>query len=247
MAKRKAQTSGGPLTVTGDLVVTGSSGPVFTVKANPANPAIAVNGVNSNFLNLRTFGSIDCGGPLSCFGVLTCGALKPNTRNNVIGLTGGLEISGGLIVGHDLSVDGDILLGGADCAEDFDVGTQTLVDPGTVMVLGEEGALFPCLKAYDKRVVGVVSGAGDFKPSLILDKRKTDRKRQPLALVGKTYCKVDASTSAIEIGDLLTSSSTLGHAMKAEECQTAFGAIIGKALSPLRSGLGLIPILVALQ
>jgi hypothetical protein len=96
-------------------------------------------------------------------------------------------------------------------------------------------------------VVGVVSGAGEFKPSLILDKRKTDRKRQPLALLGKTYCKVDASASAIEIGDLLTTSSTPGHAMKAEECRRAFGAILGKALTPLRHGLGLIPILVALQ
>jgi hypothetical protein len=35
--------------------------------------------------------------------------------------------------------------------------------------------------------------------------------------------------------------------MKAQDAQSAFGAIIGKALRPLGSGLGLIPILVALQ
>jgi hypothetical protein len=49
------------------------------------------------------------------------------------------------------------------------------------------------------------------------------------------------------VGDLLTTSSTPGHAMKASESQKAFGSIIGKALRGLREGQGLIPILIALQ
>jgi hypothetical protein len=69
----------------------------------------------------------------------------------------------------------------------------------------------------------------------------------PLALVGKVYCKVDADPAPIAIGDLLTTSTRPGHGMKAANSDLAFGAVIGKALRPLRSGQGMIPILVALQ
>jgi hypothetical protein len=61
------------------------------------------------------------------------------------------------------------------------------------------------------------------------------------------YCKVDAQLSRVEVGSLLTTSSTPGHAMKATDKDRAFGAVIGKALAGLESGRGLIPILVALQ
>jgi hypothetical protein len=61
------------------------------------------------------------------------------------------------------------------------------------------------------------------------------------------YCKVDAQYSPIEVGDLLTTSPTPGHAMKADDPLKAFGTVIGKALRPLSEGQGLIPILIALQ
>jgi hypothetical protein len=142
---------------------------------------------------------------------------------------------------------GDIELLGADCAEDFDVEESQLLEPGTVMVLDQAGKLQQSIRAYDKKVVGVLSGAGDYKPGVVLDKKSSQRKRMPLALVGKVYCKVDARFSPIETGDLLTTSPTPGHAMKADDPFKAFGAVIGKALRPLRGGQGLIPILVALQ
>jgi len=66
-------------------------------------------------------------------------------------------------------------------------------------------------------------------------------------LVGKVYCKVDASYSPTRIGDFLTTSFTPGHAMKASDLLRASGAVIGKALRPLTDGQGLIPILIALQ
>jgi len=69
----------------------------------------------------------------------------------------------------------------------------------------------------------------------------------PIALIGKVYCRVDAEYVPIEVGDLQTTSPTPGHAMKADDHLKAFGAVIGKALRPLRSGQGLIPILIALQ
>src|SRR4029077_12089102 len=70
-------------------------------------------------------------------------------------------------------VTGDISLANGDCAEDFNVSGQDKVEPGTVMVLGNEGALSKSRKAYDKRVAGVISGAGDYKPGIVLDKQQT--------------------------------------------------------------------------
>jgi hypothetical protein len=152
----------------------------------------------------------------------------------------------GLFDGN-VHVTGDITLPNADCAAHFDVADMTAAEPGTVMVLGEEGLLHPSQNAYDKRVAGVVSGAGDYKPGIVLDRQKADGNRQPIALLGKVYCKVDAQYGAIEIGDLLTTSDTPGHAMKVADPTSAFGAVIGKALRPLRQGRQLIPILIALQ
>ena len=157
---------------------------------------------------------------------------------------------GGRLAGSfegDVEVTGDIRLTNADCAEDFNIGNDVTVEPGTVMVLGEEDALFPSQQPYDKRVAGVISGAGDYKPGIVLDKQQSSHKRQPVALLGKVYCKVDAHYGSIEVGDLLTTSATPGHAMKAGEPLQAFGAVIGKALRPLKDGQGLIPILIALQ
>jgi hypothetical protein len=147
----------------------------------------------------------------------------------------------------DVTVTGDIRLLNADCAEDFDVSETEGVEPGTVMVLDEEGALEPSHQAYDKRVAGVISGAGAFRPGIVLDKRQTQSKRMPIALLGKVYCKIDAQYSPVGVGDLLTTSPTPGHAMKADDPLKAFGAVIGKALRPLRSGQELVPILIALQ
>src|SRR5204863_10199107 len=55
----------------------------------------------------------------------------------------------------DVQVTGDIRLTNADCAEDFDVSGTDKVEPGTVMVLGNDGALSESVQAYDKRVAGV--------------------------------------------------------------------------------------------
>jgi len=115
------------------------------------------------------------------------------------------------------------------------------------MILDDSGGVRVSDKAYDRRVAGVISGAGGYKPAVILDRQTTGNDRRPLALMGKVYCRVDATDAPIAIGDLLTTSSTPGHAMKAVNPTQAFGAVIGKALRPLAGGRGLVPILVALQ
>jgi hypothetical protein len=141
----------------------------------------------------------------------------------------------------------DHVCAGGDCAEDFDVVGSERIEPGSVMTIDDDGYLKESRKAYDKRVAGVISGAGDYKPGILLDKKPSSTNRVPVALVGKVYCKVDAECAPIEVGDLLTTSSTAGHAMKVQDPLRGFGAVIGKALRPLKVGRGLIPILVALQ
>jgi hypothetical protein len=167
-------------------------------------------------------------------------------------ITGNLTLESGIAKFQDvtcanINVSGDIILPNADCAEDFDVQVGATVDAGTVMVLADEGALAESRHAYDKRVAGVVSGAGNYKPGIVLDKQQSSNTRKPIALLGKVFCKVDAQYGAIEVGDLLTTSLTPGHAMKADDPLKAFGTVIGKALRPLAEGQGLIPILIALQ
>lgn len=139
---------------------------------------------------------------------------------------------------------GDIRLSGADCAEEFLVSAQDIA-PGTVLVIGD-GNLRPCQGSYDKRVAGIVSGANGYSPGIILDKIGGPN-RLPIALTGKAYCKVDAQYGPIEVGNLLTTSPTLGHAMKAQDYAMSFGAVLGKALAPLRSGQSMIPVLVTLN
>src|SRR5262249_28299201 len=150
----------------------------------------------------------------------------------------GVYGKGGRVAGFfegDVEVTGDIRLTSADCAEDFDIENADLVEPGTVMVLGDDGALQPSQSAYDKRGAGVVAGAGNYKPGIVLDKRGLQPNRKAIALLGKVYCKVDASFAAVQIGDLLTTSPTPGYAMKTVDQSKAFGAVIGKALRPLSS------------
>jgi hypothetical protein len=152
----------------------------------------------------------------------------------------------------NVEVTGDIELLNGDCAEEFDI-VEENVEAGTVMVLNEMGSLQPSCQEYDKKVAGIISGASGYKPAIVLDRQNHDDKNQngkdrmPIALMGKVYCKVDARHSSIEIGDLLTTSSKRGYAMKAEDPIKAFGTVIGKALGSIKEGLGMIPVLVALQ
>jgi hypothetical protein len=94
--------------------------------------------------------------------------------------------------------------------------------------------------------VGIVSGAGQFRPGLVLGEYSGGRD-VPLALVGRVYCQVDADYGEVAVGDLITTSPTVGHGMAARDSKRAFGATIGKSLGALASGRGLVPVLVALQ
>jgi hypothetical protein len=142
---------------------------------------------------------------------------------------------------------GDILLQNADCAEEFDLAPGVEIEPATVLVIDERGLLTPSTRPYDHAVAGVASGGGGERPGIVFGHRPAAGRRLPIALVGRVQCRVDADSAPIAVGDLLTTSATPGHGMKATDPSRAFGAVLGKALAPLGAGRGTIPILVGLQ
>jgi hypothetical protein len=68
-----------------------------------------------------------------------------------------------------------------------------------------------------------------------------------VALTGRVYVLAEASDGAIKPGDLLTTSSTPGRAMRASDHVRAQGAILGKAMTALKEGNGMVLVLVTLQ
>ena len=191
-------------------------------------------------------GHIVAQGNISALGNINAGATVNSTH---VSATGNISAVGN-VNATNMNVAQDIKLSNMDCAEEFDidpVGAEHVV-PGTVVVVGDDGNLRRSSVAYDKRAAGVVSGAGGYRPAIILGRSETTGgSRLAVALVGKVACRVDAAYAPIEVGDLLTTSDTPGHAMKATDPARSFGAVIGKALGSLEGGQAVVPMLVALQ
>ncbi len=143
------------------------------------------------------------------------------------------------------------ITGGADLSEQFDVQpTSTEIKPGMVVCIdpANPGKLVVSAKAYDRMVAGIISGAGGVSPGLTMGQRDTVANGQhPVALSGRVYVWADASHGSIAAGDLLTTSDVAGHAMKVADHGQAQGAILGKAMTGLQSGQGLVLVLVTLQ
>ena len=143
------------------------------------------------------------------------------------------------------------ITGGSDFSEMFDVRSEIKVKPGMVVAIDPEnpGSLVPSSQAHDRRVAGIISGAGGVATGMTMGQQGTMADGEyPVALTGRVYCLVDATDAAIEPGDMLTTSSTVGHAMKVDDPDSAAGAIIGKAMTSLDNGeKGLVLVLVNLQ
>jgi hypothetical protein len=147
----------------------------------------------------------------------------------------------------DLSVKSLTVRGGAALAEPFEF-SATQIPKGSVVVNSEfPGKLKLSAEPYDKRVAGIVSGARGVNPGISLHEEGLLEFGQNVALSGRVYVLADASSHAITPGDFLTTSSTPGHAMKASDQTRAQGAILGKAMSALQDGKGLVLVLVTLQ
>jgi len=143
------------------------------------------------------------------------------------------------------------ITGGSDLSEQFDIKAgNRILEPGTLVCIdpNHPGQLITSTKAYDRTVAGVMSGAGGVKPGMLMGQQGTAADgKHPVALTGRVYCAADSSNGAIHPGDLLTTSDKPGHAMKVTDYDKAHGAIIGKAMSSLEKGEGLVLVLVSLQ
>lgn len=138
---------------------------------------------------------------------------------------------------------------GADVAERIDA-TEPL-EPGDVVEIDPDnpGKFRKAREALSRRVAGVISTA----PAITLGNNfdpEADRwedNRPLLALAGRVPVKAVAKFGAIEVGDLLVASPIPGYAMKCPEASQCVGAIIGKALEPLKEGVGMIEVQVMLR
>jgi hypothetical protein len=137
----------------------------------------------------------------------------------------------------------------ADFAEAMETdGDRAAFEPGDVLAIcrHRSRAVERSTEPYSTRVAGVYSA----KPGVVGSPHPIEGLRDseiPVAVVGIVPCKVSAENGAIAPGDLLTTSGTPGHAMKAANRQAAAGAILGKALEPLASGSGIIQVMILLQ
>lgn len=143
------------------------------------------------------------------------------------------------------------ITGGSDIAEPFTVTGAVDPVPGMVVSIDAEslGGLTVADGVYDTKVAGIISGAGGVNVGLTLSQEGTVADGDhPVAMAGRvwTWCDADAN-GPITAGDLLTTSGTPGHAMKVSDRDRAGGATIGKAMSSLESGKGLVLVLVNLQ
>ena len=165
----------------------------------------------------------------------------------------------GVISKGFIHADGNIdakslqLNGGSDLAEPYKIAAagDALPLPGMVVAIdpGQTGQMRVSNHAYDTTVGGIISGAGGVHPGITLRQAGTVADGTlPIACTGRVWCWCDTgSGGAITPGDLLTTSDTPGHAMRVRDYDKARGAIIGKAMSPLTSGKGLVLVLVTLQ
>jgi hypothetical protein len=145
------------------------------------------------------------------------------------------------------------ILGGADLAEPFNVHSEEdkAVQPGMVVTIdpANPGELRLADQPYDSKVAGVISGANGLSPGMVMKAEGAEHAdgSHPIAMTGRVWCYVDASFGAITPGVRLTTSPTPGHAMAASDATQAGGAVIGKAMTELKEGKGLVLVLVNLQ
>ncbi|MBI4170465.1 MAG: hypothetical protein HY514_02135, partial [Candidatus Aenigmarchaeota archaeon] len=149
-----------------------------------------------------------------------------------------LDVRGDLNVSRSLFYYGNVTGAGADIAE-YMRGEN--VEPGDVVVLSQtrDKAVEKSYMKYDTRVAGIVST----KPSHILGAGDGN---VLLTLAGKVPVKVTKENGAIRRGDLLTTSSTPGYAMRCSDKAACAGAIVGKAMENFDSNRGTITVLAVM-
>jgi len=149
----------------------------------------------------------------------------------------------------NVNADGTFSSPASDVAEWFEVdGGADRYEPGDVLAVSRvrDRSLEKSSEAYSSRVIGVYAT----KPGVLLG-RSVEGFSVPVGVVGVLPTKVSGENGAIRRGDMLTSSSTPGYAMRAQpQIVGGFelfptGSIIGKALENFEGvGFGMIEVMV---
>jgi hypothetical protein len=171
--------------------------------------------------------------------------------NIIVGGVGQPGVNVFRVDGHGrVFADGGFQPNGADFAESMAVaGNRSKYGAGDLLVIDPSANRRVALahNPYSTLVAGIYST----KPGMLGTTRKVDesapQNEVPLAVVGIVPCKVTTENGPIRVGDLLVTSSTPGRAMKGTDRNRMLGAVVGKALEPLRQGTGVIQVLVTLQ
>jgi hypothetical protein len=153
-------------------------------------------------------------------------------------------------ISNNCSVASLTIRGGADLAEPFKISSRNGdVPQGAVVVIDEAnpGRLKMSDRSYDTHVAGVLSGANGVNPGIQMQQQGVLEGGKNVALTGRVYVQADTSNGAIKPGDLLTTSDIPGDAMKVTDHARAAGAILGKAMTGLGDGKGMVLVLVTLQ
>jgi hypothetical protein len=232
------------------------------VGINTTSPSetLEINGTsriddNDMYLRAGTDRNHGLGYRSSVFGIFFDGPFLYGFNGGALGTVGPDEVSlkwdfsGNVWVSNNCSVASLTIRGGADLAEPFQISADNQAAQGSVVVIDEEnpGKLKVSNQPYDTRVAGVVSGANGVHPGIQMQQEGLLEGGQNVALTGRVYVQADAAFGAIRPGDLLTTSSTPGHAMKVSNHAKAQGAILGKAMTGLKEGRGTVLVLVTLQ
>jgi hypothetical protein len=233
-------------------------------------PISGLNGTDDFYVS----GDTEMGGRLRVTNLVHFGGIADTTTrgyNAISNLATATPASGLMNGSNDLYVSGDLeareiyvstgtvstptleIRGGSDISERFEVTSGELLResvPGTVLCIdpARPGALRVCDAAYDRSVAGVVSGAGNVGTGMVMGHEDSIADGDVLvALTGRVYVLADASHGPIRPGDLLTTAAQPGRATAARDLGRAQGAILGKAMTGLDAGQGLVLVLVGLQ
>jgi hypothetical protein len=141
----------------------------------------------------------------------------------------------------NVCTDGSFFSGNADVAE-YILASEPL-EPGDVVELDPHNPKHyrKAREPYSPWVAGVIST----QPGVVLGARgHYVGERALLALLGRVPVKATTENGPIRPGDLLTSASKPGYAMRCVDVTQCEGAIIGKALEAFDEGEGAILMLV---
>jgi len=215
------------------------------------------------------YSGICCGG-IGVLGVSDDGDGVRGNSANSFGVTGfssegtgvrGISIGGDLFVGQNpsgtrfrVANNGNVHAPAYQALPDFaeqilpSPADESRLEPGDVLVAAADvdRSVSRSRRPYSTSVLGVYSTAPGFI-GVEHPLESSSSATIPMAVIGIVPCKVSAENGPIRRGDLLTTSSTPGHAMRCTDRRKCIGAIVGKALATLDRGTGVIKVLVTLQ